>query len=101
MVKKLHFTEFCFVNGVLIEIEKLSPTQLFEYLFSSNKLLELYEAKFSHSNSKGVDRLNGFQFSVRSKDTLSVASKKCLDGSFRFSPYLEVLKTKGRKKIQE
>ena len=72
--------------------------RLFAELFSAASLLETFNEKFIGSNAKGIDRLNGLQFSLRSVQELSVTSSKCLNGSFRFSPYLEKLKSKGRGK---
>jgi RNA-directed DNA polymerase len=71
---------------------------LFSELFKTAALVEVFQARFADSPSKGVDRLNGFQFSSRAASALAIASQKCLDGRFRFSPYLENLKTKGRGK---
>lgn len=74
------------------------PVALFTELFSPDALLEVFFAKFAESRSKGVDRINGFQFYPRAADQLLISSRKCLDGSYRFSPYLENLKSKGRGK---
>jgi len=73
------------------------PT-LFRELFKPDVLLEVYLEKFTNAASKGVDRLNGFQYSKHVAIDVVVASKKCLSGTFRFSPYLENLKVKGRGK---
>ncbi len=59
-------------------------------------LEQVFEDKFSASTGKGIDRINGVQFSLSRAADLRDASRKCLDGTFRFSPYLEVLKPKGR-----
>lgn len=72
--------------------------RLFAELFSAESLLETFNEKFIGSNAKGIDRLNGLQFSLRSAQELSITSSKCLNGTFRFSPYLEKLKSKGRGK---
>lgn len=79
-------------------LNKITDTELFEQLFSPDALFQTFVARFAKSAGKGVDRLNGFQFSLRAVDELSIASRKCLDGTYRFAPYLEVLKTKGRAK---
>lgn len=42
--------------------------------------------------------MNGFQFAKNAKALLTVASTKCVNGQYRFSPFLEMLKTKGRDK---
>lgn len=71
---------------------------LFHALFSAESLLSVFESDFSKSAGKGSDRLNAFQFSPRAAAEFDIASKKCLSGQYRFAPYLEVLKTKGRNK---
>lgn len=86
------------LNALVTEESEKTPSDLFEHLFSANELMLVFETKFATSSGKGIDRLNGFQFARRAADELTVASRKCLDGSYRFSPYLEVLKTKGRGK---
>jgi len=77
---------------------EIDDTALFAGLFSQAALLDAFKEHFSHSTSKGTDRLNGFQFAVYAGGELTLASRKCMDGTYRFAPYLEVLKTKGRKK---
>ena len=72
---------------------------LFGHLFNPLTLLNVYTEHFSKSAGKGIDRRNGFQFSPFSMAELTVASNKCLAGAYRFSPYLENLKTKGRNKL--
>ena len=70
--------------------------QLFEQLFSPAQLTATFTAHFASSPSKGVDRLNGFQFVLQAVGDLTTASAGICAGRFRFSPYLEVLKAKGR-----
>lgn len=71
---------------------------LFLELFKPESLYEVFEEKFSYASSKGVDRLNGFQYAKRAADDSLIASQKCISGTYRFSPYLENLKAKGRSK---
>ena len=71
---------------------------LFKSLFSADALLDTFNTEFSKSAGKGIDRINGFQFSERSQKELAIASRKCINGQYRFTPFLEVLKTKGRDK---
>jgi len=79
-------------------LNAITDTELFEQLFSPDALFKTFVDSFAKSSGKGVDRLNGFQFALRAADELSIASRKCVDGTYRFAPYLEVLKTKGRAK---
>ena len=71
---------------------------VFNTLFAQSELEAVFNEEFESTTGKGVDRLNGFQFALNSTDQLATASTKCLTGQYRFSPFLEVLKTKGRDK---
>ena len=72
---------------------------IFDRLFSPEALEKVFIEKFSDSLSKGVDRLSGPGFkSGGYRNQLRIASEKCINGVYRFSPYLEVLKLKGRGK---
>ena len=71
---------------------------LFKLLFSAEALEAVFQEKFATTTGKGIDRLNGFQFYARSKAELTVVSEKIISGRFRFTPYLEVLRSKSRDK---
>lgn len=79
-------------------LKEIDDTELFEALFSPDALFQTFVESFSNHTGKGTDRLNGFQFTLRAADELTIASAKCLGGTYRFAPYLEVLKAKGRRK---
>ena len=85
-------------DKILFEQRNLDSVSLFEYMFSTASLQAVFNERFLSNSAKGVDRLNGFQFAGRSVVELTTASNKCLDGSFRFAPFLEKLKLKGRGK---
>jgi RNA-directed DNA polymerase len=90
--------------AVLFGFPPLTPSPpkddstLFAELFGTDALLDVFRANFESTTGKGVDRLNGFQFAPRAAVDMASVSKKCLNGGYRFAPYLEVLKTKGRDK---
>lgn len=77
---------------------QITDTLLFEALFSDQLLYELFHFSFARTTGKGIDRMNGFQYAMRAADELATASAKCVAGTYRFAPYLEVLKAKGRNK---
>lgn len=81
-----------------IAIAIANDTELFFDLFSESALRETFSEHFASSTGKGIDRLNGHQFSISAQSQLLSASEKCLNGTYKFSPFLEVLKTKGRSK---
>jgi RNA-directed DNA polymerase len=76
----------------------IDQPQLFAQLFGHVSLHDTFYSKFKKSTGKGIDRLNGFQFEKQAANQLPVASNKCIAATFRFAPYLESLKTKGRSK---
>lgn len=82
----------------LFELGFIDEETLFSALFSHQALLEEFKLRFAKTPSKGVDRLNGAQFSSNAAEILENVSRKCGQGRFRFSPYLESLKSKGRDK---
>jgi RNA-directed DNA polymerase len=87
------------VAEILFAAKAIDDATLFAALFSPAELQAVFEAKFASSTGKGTDRLNGFQFAARSVDELSIASAKCLSAQYRFAPFMETLKTKGRDKL--
>ena len=65
-------------------------------LFSFDVLYDLYQNNLQNSRAKGIDKLNSNSFEKKKIDHLRIIERKCQDGSYNFTPYLEVLKLKGR-----
>jgi RNA-directed DNA polymerase len=86
------------IDVVLYTQGFIKEDELFRRMFTANALIFAYREKFKSSPAKGVDRINGFQYSTRSEKELELVSEKCLKETFRFSPFLEKLKLKGRDK---
>jgi RNA-directed DNA polymerase len=74
----------------------LQPHQIFLSKFRVKHLNEIYEKKYSRTEVKGVDRINGSSFSDKAQKEISIISRKAIRGNYKFSPYLELLKGKGR-----
>ncbi len=76
-----------------------SPVQvIFEKIFSLENIHNKYENDFCGKSVVGIDGMTGSSF-AKNKDMIShLISKKCLEGTYNFSPYLEVLILKGRNK---
>ena len=69
-----------------------------ELAFSPSQLKSYFEEAIRDSAGRGIDGINGLAFSNNLDDKLSVISKKIKSRRYRFSPYLEVVKSKGRGK---
>jgi retron-type reverse transcriptase len=83
---------------VAFSAKLIDQSTLFDHLFSAAELEMTCFSRFANSTGKGVDRVNGFQFKARAPQEFEVASAKCRKGKYRFAPYLESLKLKGRNK---
>ncbi|MHB1058071.1 MAG: reverse transcriptase domain-containing protein [Rhodanobacter sp.] len=76
----------------------ITTGQFFAGLFSLDCLYESFRTRYSRSSAKGLDRVSGSQYKKDAIRELEIASHKCRNGTFKFTPYLEVLKPKGRNK---
>lgn len=82
------------------------PYEIFQKHFRIRSLQSIYQSKLKDTRLKGVDRINGAVFSKKSRDgkksreraEIKIVSRKALDSTYMFSPYLELLKGKGRGK---
>ncbi|EEV8608744.1 maturase, partial [Escherichia coli] len=60
-------------------MDERAQETLFKKLFSPKSLFDVYSDKFSKSAAKGIDRINGMQYSSRARKELKKVSEKCLD----------------------
>lgn len=86
-----------FLDGTELVLT-LPPYKLLQVFFSKSALKDAFDIKFLESSTKGLDRLNGFQFNQRLDNQLSIIHRKSLSGTYKFTPYAEVLQLKGRGK---
>ncbi len=77
---------------------KLAPYQLFNKFFKLKNLKHIFESNIKSQQSRGIDRINGYQFSQQAKKHLKIIKNKCINKTYQFSPYSEILKAKGRNK---
>lgn len=81
-----------------MKINKIEQKEVFDKFFDPLNLILEYLNKFQDANSKGIDRINGHQFAKIAVHELTSASIKIKNGTYKFTPYLELLKIKGRGK---
>lgn len=76
----------------------VSSYKIFKAQFRLKALKKVYEEKISKKATRGIDRIGikGFN-SIKTRE-LKIIYKKCNNGTYRFSPYVEKLKSKGRDK---
>lgn len=80
-------------------VAKKSPaSKIFRKKFSQRELSKGFYKKVRRKSTKGVDRVSPSIFQKELDNNIKTISKKCLKGTYKFSPYLEFLKLKGRGK---
>lgn len=79
-------------------VQTLPPSKLLSVFVSVIELKKAFNDRFLESGTKGIDRLNGFQFNKKIDEQCSVITRKCMSGHYHFTPYAEVLQLKGREK---
>jgi retron-type reverse transcriptase len=67
--------------------------------FDLEYLKNLFFSKIRKSKSKGIDKASVQHFESNLEENLNQIIEKVLSGNYKFSPYLEILKLKGRNKI--
>lgn len=70
----------------------------FSALFTEEHFREIFQG-MKYKKGGGRDRLTAFQYSQLHDDDFVEVPTKCLLGTFRFTPYNERLKLKGRSKL--
>lgn len=72
----------------------MNLTDYFEIKYLKN----LFVKKIKKSKSKGIDKITIDVFEKKLDENLNLIIKKVLNNTYKFSPYLEILKLKGRNK---
>ena len=76
----------------------ISSYKIFKKFFRQKIIKEFYEKKISRKATRGIDRIGIKRFNHTKKQEFRIIYKKCNSGTYRFSPYVEKLKSKGRDK---
>ena len=66
--------------------------------FSAINLNSVYQEKVKNKAGRGIDGISARQFSEQLPESLTRIESKVLNGAYRYTPYLEILKSKGRSK---
>jgi len=81
-----------------ISIQRISssPEEAFIRLFQTGNIQSTYDTEIAGTGIMGIDRLGASTFDAQKHFHFDVIQRKCSTGTYRFSPYVEVLKSKGR-----
>lgn len=64
-------------------------------LYKFSELVKTYEQRIEPRGGRGIDRLGVSAFALQRDRQLADASRKCLEGNYRFAPYQEYLIPRG------
>lgn len=71
---------------------------VYDELFSMQNIKKVYRSEVSGRGTAGMDGLRPTRFHKQKQEHFEVIHRKCKDGSFTFTPYKQVLRSKGRNK---
>ena len=82
---------------------KASPTPRNAYAafliaFKLKSIKEVFDGKISTQTGSGIDRVSPKKFAEDKHKNCTIIYRKCKKGTYRFSPYVELLQSKGRDK---
>jgi len=75
-----------------------SHSALFEEIFSMNNIEKTYNEKIIKHPTIGIDGITVKSLNEDKEYHFYTINKKCIDGNYKFSPYLQKLISKGRSK---
>jgi hypothetical protein len=73
-----------------------ASNKILEDLFRLDNIELVYEKEIAPRSFLGMDRMDSTAFDKNKIVHFDVIQRKCIEGTYRFSPYVEVLKCKGR-----
>ena len=76
----------------------ISTYKLFKEKFRLKEVKQYYDENVSHKATRGIDRIGINKFNKIKSDQFRIIYKKCNNSTYRFSPYVEKLQSKGRNK---
>ncbi len=79
-------------------LNKKTPAEAFDFAFSKEYLTYAYDLSVGLKRVRGVDGVTLRIFEENKEKEIKNISEKVRNGTYRFTPYLEVLKPKGRGK---
>ena len=74
------------------------PYQIFGNLFRYKALRDTFENKVAGKGGAGIDRLSPDRFELQKQTQIKDAYRGCRNGSYRFTPYSQILLPRGQSK---
>ena len=74
------------------------PYKIFKRLFSYKNIKSTFEDQLSNKAARGLDRTGITAFNKVKREHFRIIYNKCKNGTYKFTPYIEKLHSKGRGK---
>lgn len=87
-----------FTLGLKLNKKQMAKLDSFKKRFTKKKLSEIFLERLFEKSGKGIDGITSEKFKDNLNEHLNVIIRKCRNGSYKFSKYMEFLKSKGRGK---
>jgi len=71
-------------------------TDIFKQFFSIGNIAKTYQEKVATNDFRGIDRIGRYQFECTKDRHFEIIHRKCLNGTYKYSPFAEKLKLRGR-----
>ncbi len=86
------------IRIVLIEMMTLtgSTSDIFNNIFTLESIEEVYKKDVAWRYLRGVDRVTPYQFEQQKDFHFEIIHRKCLNGTYKFAPFSERLRLRGR-----
>jgi len=81
-----------------LESEEETPEESWKRLFSEANIKQVFHEKIAPKGGRGVDRISVARFEKELNEQAVIICRKCRIGTYKFSPYLEQLISKGKDK---
>jgi RNA-directed DNA polymerase len=78
------------------EDERIDYDPIWSDLFSNENIKRVFFEKLRYRSGPGVDRVSVSSFERTINSEASIISRKCIHGTYQFTPYLEQLVLKGK-----
>ena len=73
-----------------------NPSDTFKKIFAPERIEEVYEQEVALKYLRGIDRMGPSQFDGQKAVHFEIIHRKCLNGTYRYSPFSERLRLRGR-----
>lgn len=72
------------------------PSDSFRSIFTPDHIREVYEEEIALKYTRGIDRMGPSQFKKQKEMHFEIIHRKCINGTYNFSPFSERLRVRGR-----